>query len=216
MIRYLLFDLDDTLYPRRAGVMEEIRRLMIRFLCNRLGLSPEEADELRRHYFQTYGTTMRGLLINYHIDPEEYMHQVHDVRLGEFLQANTRLDEVLASLPQTKVVFTSSSRQHAEAVLEILGIRRHFDRIVDVRDVSYVSKPHPAAYQRICDMLGARPEECLLVEDNVRNLRPAKALGMTTVLVLDSEEPPISENGVDHTIYHIEDIGEVVAGLAIG
>jgi putative hydrolase of the HAD superfamily len=206
MIRTILFDLDETLYPRRAGVMEQIRALMLRYLCERLHLSPQEADALRRRYFQEYGTTMRGLQINHQIDADEFLHYVHNISLHEHLGPNPDLDAVLAALPQQKVIFTNSSREHAESVLDLLGIRHHIDRIVDVRDMDYESKPQPDAYRRICELLGVRPEECMLVEDNARNLRPAKALGMVTVLV-DGDG---SDSSADYAIHCIEEIGQVL------
>jgi len=212
MIRYILFDLDDTLYPRHSGVMDQIRDRMLYYLRSRLNLSPDEADALRRHYFQTYGTTMRGLQINYQIDTEEYLDHVHSIPLDEYLTENARLDAVLASIPETKVVFTNSSREHATRVLDRLGITRHFDRIIDVRDVNYESKPQPAAYQLACDLLGVLPEECVMVDDNNRNLQPAKALGMTTVLVLDGSHPysESADGSADHIISCIEEIGNVM------
>ncbi len=212
MISHILFDLDDTLYPRHAGVMDQIRDRMLVYLRSRLNLSPDEADALRRHYFQTYGTTMRGLQINYQIDTEEYLDYVHDIPLHNYLTVNTRLDAVLASIPLIKVVFTNSSREHATRVIDLLGIRHHFDRIIDVRDVGYESKPQPSAYQRACDLLGALPEECVMVDDNTRNLRPAKALGMTTVLVLDgtAPSPEGADKSADHIISCVEEIGKVM------
>jgi putative hydrolase of the HAD superfamily len=212
MIRTILFDLDETLYPPRAGIMGQIRDQILEYICTRLRLPAEEADALRRDYLHTYGTTMRGLQINHQIDPDEYLRYVHDIALQEYLQANRELDAVLAALPQQKVVFTNASREHAERVLGLLGVRRHFARIVDVRDMEYESKPQPAAYQRICDLLGVRPEECLIVEDNVRNLQPAKALGMTTVLVRDGHLGP--GDGVDYAINRIEEIGSVLEQIA--
>jgi putative hydrolase of the HAD superfamily len=212
MIRTILFDLDETLYPPRAGIMGQIRDQILEYICTRLRLPAEEADVLRRDYLHTYGTTMRGLQINHQIDPDEYLRYVHDIALQEYLQANRELDAVLAALPQQKVVFTNASREHAERVLGLLGVRRHFARIVDVRDMEYESKPQPAAYQRICDLLGVRPEECLIVEDNVRNLQPAKALGMTTVLVRDGHLGP--GDGVDFAINRIEEIGSVLEQIA--
>lgn len=214
MIHYLLFDLDETLYPRSSGVMDEIRRRMIRYLSERLRISEDEANDLRRHYFTTYGTTMRGLQVNYDIDPDEYLAYVHDIPLEQLLRANARLDQVLASLPQTKVIFTNASRQHAGRVLDLLGISRHFQRIVDVRDLDYQCKPEPSAYRAICELIGANPQECLLVEDNARNLEPAKALGMVTVLLPENGAAPAGSDGVvDYVIEAIEEIGEVVAGL---
>jgi putative hydrolase of the HAD superfamily len=208
MIRAILFDLDETLYPRGSGVMEQIRSLMLRYLEERLDLTPEAADALRRRYFQEYGTTMRGLQVNYGIDADEFLRYVHDIPLQDYIRANPELDATLASLEQEKVVFTNASREHAERVLALLGIRRHIDRIVDVRDMDYESKPQPAAYRRICDMLGVAPEECLLVEDNVRNVRPAKALGMTTVLIQDGSDGPTDD--ADYVIPHVEEIRSVL------
>jgi putative hydrolase of the HAD superfamily len=206
MIRIILFDLDDTLYPRQAGIMDQIRLLMLRYLRTHFGLSPPEADELRRQYFQTYGTTMRGLQANHQIDADEFLRYVHDIPLHNYLQPNPCLDAVLSSIPQEKVVFTNASREHAEKVLDVLGIRHHFVHIVDVRDLGYDSKPQPVAYRRVCKLLRARPEECLLVEDNLRNLRPAKDLGMTTVLVGSDG----ADDSVDYAIHRIEEIGDVL------
>ncbi|MGD2206828.1 MAG: pyrimidine 5'-nucleotidase [Anaerolineae bacterium] len=208
MIRMILFDLDETLYPRDVGILEQIRHLIVRYIRERFDLSAEEADALRRHYFHTYGTTMRGLQVNHQIDPDEFLHYVHNIPLHQYLQSNPGLDGVLMSIPHEKVIFTNASREHAERVLDLLGIRHHFTRIVDVRDVGYESKPQPAAYRRICQQLDIRPEECLLVEDNARNLHPAKALGMTTVLVRDGCHH--SDDSVDYVIHRIEDIGNVL------
>jgi putative hydrolase of the HAD superfamily len=83
-----------------------------------------------------------------------------------------------------------------------------------VRDMGYESKPDTSAYRRICELLGVRPEECLLVEDNVRNLRPAKALGMTTVLV-NSRSNSVDDS-VDYSIPCVEEVEKVLTNLATG
>lgn len=207
-IRAILFDLDDTLYPRSAGVMGQIREQILRYMRTRLGLAPAAAEALRRQYLKTYGTTMRGLQIHHQIEPDEYLDFVHDIPLHDYIRPNPDLDRALASLTQQKVVFTNASREHAERVLDVLGVRYHFDRIVDVRDVNFESKPRMAAYHRICELLNLRPEECLLVEDNVRNLRPAKALGMATVLVDEQDEA--ASDAVDYTISRVEEIASVL------
>jgi putative hydrolase of the HAD superfamily len=211
MIRTILFDLDDTLYPRHSGIMDYLRDLIMSYMQEQLKLSTAEADALRQHYFQVYGTTMRGLQVNHHIDPDEYLHYVHDIPLDQFLAPNPTLDSVLAGLPQRKIIFTNASREHAERVLETLGVRHHFVQIVDVRDMDYKSKPHAIAYRRICELLDVEPQECLLVEDNVRNLQPAKALGMTTVLVGDGNQA--GDESVDFAICCVENIAQVLIRL---
>jgi putative hydrolase of the HAD superfamily len=209
MIRAILFDLDETLYPKDTGIMDQIRLLILDYIRTRLNLTTEEADALRRRYFAAYGTTMRGLQINDHIDPDDYLRYVHNIPLERYLKPNRDLDAVLASLSQQKVVFTNASREHAENVCTVLGIRSHIDRIVDVRDMDYESKPQPGAYHRICDLLGVRAEECLLVEDNVRNLCPGKELGMVTVLVDSSQ----AHACVDFAVPRVEEIGQIVQEL---
>ena len=211
MIKTILFDLDDTLYPAQVGIMNEIRVLILRYIETRLKLSPAEADALRHRYLQAYGTTMRGLQLNHQIDPNDYLEFVHDIPLHKYLKPNPRLDSVLASIPQGKVIFTNASREHAENVLALLDIRRHFVRIVDIRDMNFESKPQPTAYQRVCQMLDALPEECVLVEDNARNLPPAQALGMTTVLVQDGTAD--ARDQADYVISRVEEIGKVLALL---
>ncbi|HSR33316.1 MAG TPA: HAD-IA family hydrolase, partial [Anaerolineae bacterium] len=129
----------------------------------------------------------------------------------EYLQSNPELSAVLAAIPQEKVVFTNASREHAEGVLAALGIAQHFSRIIDVRDMDYESKPQPDAYHRICKLLGVEPTECLLVEDNVRNLQPAKALGMRTILVGDGNTD--KDDSVDYAVHRIEEVGQALARL---
>jgi putative hydrolase of the HAD superfamily len=90
---------------------------------------------------------------------------------------------MLHSIPLTKVIFTNATVEHAQNVLNILGIADQFADIIDVRRVEYVSKPNAAAYQRLLDILQARGDECILIEDATRNLLPGKVLGMTTILV---------------------------------
>jgi putative hydrolase of the HAD superfamily len=43
-------------------------------------------------------------------------------------------------------------------------------------------KPDPAIYQLVSERLGVPPEACVFVDDLAGNLKPARALGMATVL----------------------------------
>ena len=203
-IRFLLFDLDETLYPRNAGVMQEIGRLIRRYIVQEYGATPEEADALARRYHQEYGTSMRGLLLNNNLDVDRFLAYVHDFPL-DLLQPNGALDALLARLPGEKVVFTNADRPHAERVLERLDIRRHFNRIVDVVANGYIPKPHLSAYTNCLRLLDAQPAECVLIEDTGRNLAPAKQLGMTTVLVDGDPNDP-----ADYKIPTSLELGPVV------
>ncbi|MCC7353538.1 MAG: pyrimidine 5'-nucleotidase [Anaerolineae bacterium] len=207
-MRYVLFDLDETLYPRHAGVMQQISVLMTRYIVERLGLTEERAHALRRRYWEQYGTTLAGLRANYHIDPQEFLAYVHNLPVEKYLIPNGELDAALGRISLTKVVFTNASREHAQRVLDVLGIAPRFSRIFDIADTDYVCKPNLQAYHRLLELLGARAEECVLVEDNTRNLAPAKALGMVTILV-DGEK----DANADFVIGNIVQIGGLVERL---
>ncbi|MFQ5814775.1 MAG: pyrimidine 5'-nucleotidase [Anaerolineae bacterium] len=214
-LKYILFDLDETLYPSRSGLMAEIGKLMGRYMEERLGMSPAEVPTLREHYYHVYGTTMRGLQIHHGIDPKDYLAYVHDLPLEDYIGPNDELDRVLAEIETEKVIFTNASAEHARRVLAILGIERHFSHVIDVRALGYTAKPDPEAYRRALEILGADGHECLLVDDRARNLVPAKELGMITILVSNEEAAPRQNpfQDADFVIGEVAEIGEVVRRL---
>jgi putative hydrolase of the HAD superfamily len=184
MFRFLIFDLDETLYPRQAGLMQEIGVRINRYLIENLHLPPEQANELRKRYYNQHGTALRGLVVERpDVNPEDYLHFVHDIPLTDYIEPDPALAEMLRAIPLTKVIFTNATVEHAQNVLNVLGIADQFADIIDVRRVEYVSKPNVEAYERLLKILQARGDECILVEDAARNLLPGKGLGMTTILV---------------------------------
>ena len=214
-LKYLLFDLDETLYPSRSGLMAGMGKLMSRYMEERLGMSPTKVLTLRKHYYHTYGATMRGLQLHHGTDPEDYLAYVHDLPLEDYIGPNDKLDKVLAEIETEKAIFTNATEDHAHRVLAILGIERHFSRIIDVRATGYIAKPDPVAYQRALAISGAEGSECLLVDDRVPNLAPAKELGMITVLVSEDETEPRQNPSpnADFIIGEAAEIGEVMRRL---
>lgn len=183
-LQTLFFDLDDTLYDSSCGLWEAIRERMGRYMLERLRLPASEIPRLRHHYFTTYGTTLRGLQIHHQVDPREYLAYVHDLPVRDFLQPDPGLRSLLERLPQHKLIFTNADAAHAEHVLQVLGVRACFEKIVDVTALDYACKPEPRAYRSAMQIAGENDAiNCLLVDDSARNLAPARALGFTTVLV---------------------------------
>jgi len=214
-LKYLFFDLDETLYPSRSGLMAGMGKLMSRYMEERLGMPPTEVLTLRKDYYLTYGTTMRGLQLHHGIDPEDYLAYVHDIPLENYIGPNDKLDKVLAEIETEKAIFTNASAEHACRVLAILGIERHFSHIIDVRATGYIAKPDPEAYHRALAISGATGDECLLVDDRVPNLAPAKELGMITVLVTNEKAATRQEpsQDADFVIGEAAEIGEVMQSL---
>lgn len=210
MIRYALFDLDETLYPREAGVLQAVGQRIEQYLIVRLGMEPEQARRLRAEYRSRYGTTLAGLLAHGSVDAEDYLAYVHDVPVESLLRPCSELDQVLRSLPWEPVIFTNADRRHAERVLDALGLRGCFARIFDIAGMGYRQKPDPAAYERVLAALGAPGSACLMVDDSLVNLQAGKAWQMTTVWVGQGTAPA---DGVDYCIARAIDIAGVATSI---
>jgi putative hydrolase of the HAD superfamily len=201
-IRYALFDLDNTLYPASSGLMQAIGHRMNRFMIERLGIKPEEVNKQRDDFFRIFGTTLNALRRYYSVDPDEFLDFVHDIPVDQHLQYEPELDRMLGSLPFKKVIFTNADAKHARRVLSRLGILRHFESIVDIHLLEFINKPDPRAYHKVLSFTSTQPEECILIEDTMVNIAPARKLGMTTVIVRKGPH-----NGEAH--YHIERIADL-------
>ena len=79
-----LLDFDDTLFASSAGLLHEVHLRMNAFMTERMGMSEEEANRLRSHYWQTYGSTFIGLWRRHGVDPKEFLPAVHDFDYAPF------------------------------------------------------------------------------------------------------------------------------------
>jgi len=177
-----VFDLDNTLYCATTNLFAQVGKRIESFVANYLNLPPEEASKVQKQYFRDYGTTLRGLMDRHDIDPTAYLDHVHDIDLS-VIAPDVALNEALDSLPGRKIIFTNADLKHAERILERLGISRHFEAIFDIVDCDYVPKPDPAVYQALTARFDLEPTRTVMVEDMACNLKPAAAMGMTTLWV---------------------------------
>ncbi len=206
----ILFDLDETLYPRSAAIMAQVSERINRYMVERLGIPPERATALRRHFRQTYGAALRGLMEEgYPVDVEDYFEYVHDVELSGRIDPDPELRAMLLSIPLRRAVLTNSNLEHAERVLQHMQIRDCFERIIDIRALEFKNKPAPEAYQRALALLGVPPQAVIFVEDTPANTIPARALGMTTILV----DCPSNDDAADYYVASIMDVGPLVHRL---
>ena len=67
------------------------------------------------------------------------------------------------------------------------GVMALFDLIVE-SSVEGVRKPEPQIYQIACNRLGVNPSQCVFLDDLGINLKPARAMGMKTIKVVDPDE----------------------------
>jgi putative hydrolase of the HAD superfamily len=193
-----VFDLDNTLYPPAIRLFDQIEQRMTAFVMEALRIEAAEADALRRHYWQTYGTTLAGLMSEHALAPEAYLEHVHDIDLSGVAHAPD-LVTAIGRLPGRKIVYTNGSREHARRVTRSLGLDGAFDALYGFEDAAYVPKPKEAAFATVFARDGLAPARAAMFEDDQRNLEVPHRLGMRTVLVGPLETHP-------HVLHHTDDL----------
>lgn len=191
-----VFDMDDTLYPREQGLMRLVQARINAYVVEAVGLNPEEARVLQRQFLDEHGTTLAGLMANYTIDAPHFLHDVHDVPMDS-LEPNPALADQLRRLPGRKIVFTNGAREYAGRVLDRLGVTDCFDGVFAIEDADLTPKPAPSTFRKVIERFGFEPRLAAFFEDTPKNLEPAKALGMTTVLIGDGHGKPVGDH-IDH------------------
>ena len=201
-----IFDLDNCLYPPSSDLFGLIDQRMGEYIQRLLGVDPVEARRIQKQHFHEHGTTLAGLMRTHGVDPHEFLEYVHDIDLAR-IAADPALVAAIERLPGRKFVFTNGDEAYASRVLQRLGLANLFDGMHDIHAMDYLPKPNPEAYAALCSSHAIAPERALFVEDMARNLKPAKAIGMTTVWIDNGSERGSHEADDSYIDYRIDDVG---------
>jgi putative hydrolase of the HAD superfamily len=213
-VKALLLDLDETLYPSGNGVLHRVDRRINSFMTERLGIAEAEVDAMRVRLRDRFGTTMRGLMETYEIDPDEYLGHCHGVDLSDLLAPDQTLRELLLSLPQRKVVFTNAPRAHARQVLDLLGLAGVFESVLALEDLRYSPKPADAAYAAALAHVGVPAPRCMVVDDTRANAAAAARHGMRAVWLAHRDDA--GTHGARDVHHVIASLHELAALLGDG
>jgi putative hydrolase of the HAD superfamily len=191
MIKYLLFDLDNTLYSIRYGLEENVALRMRKFLASWLGMGEEEAVAERRKGIAQYGTTLEWLMGEKNFTAvEEFYSFVHPEGEADSLRPDPELKEFLSGLPYPKAILTNSNREHVDRVLAKLELGDIFTHIFDMRWNNLQGKPRPDVFRRVLAVLGKSPEEVLFIDDYPGYVAGFNALGGAGVLIDELDSYP--------------------------
>jgi putative hydrolase of the HAD superfamily len=186
-VAFWVFDLDNTLYPPEARLFDQIEVRMTDWVMEALKVDRAEADRLRRHYWQSYGTTLAGLIAEHGVDPGPYLTHVHEIDLGR-LEPDVTLARRIRRLPGRKVVYTNGSAPYAQRVLAARGLDGLFDAVYGVEHAGFRPKPERAAFETVFAADGLDAARAAMFEDDARNLAAPHAMGMRTVHVAPERE----------------------------
>jgi putative hydrolase of the HAD superfamily len=200
VLRHLLVDLDDTLYPASSGLREEIVRRMNEFVARFLETDAENAAKIRHDLSRRYGTTLSGLIQQFrYTHAEEYLAYTHPVEVEQFLHRDPELRPALERVRLPMSILTNSPMEHAERILRFLGILDLFGRIYDIRFNDLQGKPHTSVYTRVLHDLDLEAPEVLFIDNRVDYLLGFAKIGGEVLLVEEGqcEAQPFQQEGED-------------------
>lgn len=204
MLRALIFDLDNTLYPASAAMEEHTIARMNEYTARLLGMGVEESKVFRREHMPRYGTTLEWLMAEHGFaDPEDYFTYVHPAGEEDLVEFDPGLGPFLDSLKLPKFVFTNAPMEHADRVLQKLGIADKFQRVFDVRFCNLRGKPSAAAVDGVLAAIGLPAEDTLFMDDIPRYVQGFIDRGGRGVLVDHFGKHPGSGLPTIKTIYEL-------------
>ena len=112
-----MFDLDNTLYPHHLNLWQQVDERIRSYVAEFLKVSKDEAFRVQKDYYKRYGTTMRGLMTEHGMKPDDYPRIRAPDRPLAARRPIRRSATRSKSCPGRKLILTNGTRKHAEAVM---------------------------------------------------------------------------------------------------
>jgi sugar-phosphatase len=141
-----------------------------------------------------------------HLDAEEEVRKLENREADDHdgVAVMPGAAELVHVIPADRwCVVTSGTRLLASERLRFFGIPAP-KVMITADDVAY-GKPHPAPYLKGAEMLGAKPAECLVIEDAPAGIQSARSAGMK-VIALASSYPASALSEADVVVQRLERI----------
>ena len=203
--REWIFDLDNTLYPRTSDLFAQIDWKMTDYVAALLETDKETARLEQKALYREHGTTLRGLMTKYGIDPHDFLDKVHDIDYSP-VAPNAALGELIAALPGRAHIFTNGDVPHARRTTDRLGITDRFETVFDIVAADLEPKPARTPYEKFLTTSRIDPAKAVMFEDMPRNLSVPHAMGMGTVLVLPTGFEGTDAQRWEHEVERAEEI----------
>ncbi len=144
-------------------------------------ISIEKFDKLFEEESRAAGHAIEGhkvlLLLAGDVRPEM-------VNALEICKANFKIGCITNNVKSDKGTAMPQTTEKQTQMLEILSL---FDEVVE-SSVEGIRKPNPEIYKIALERMDVKAEECVFLDDLGINLKPARALGMKTIKVLNAQQ----------------------------
>lgn len=193
MIKGIVFDLDDTLYPSQE-YLESGFRAVARYAGEKYGIDPEESYAYMRILYSRYGEreVLGRTVCYFSLEPNaiiEFVSAFRDHTPSLALFPGYR--KFLQNLGDffTLGLLADGDPEVQARKIKVLRIQRQFKNVIYVGKYNETKwKPNPFCFTLMARVLGHHPRELVYVGDNpLTDFLGAKKAGYYTLRVLTGE-----------------------------
>ncbi|KAJ2439131.1 suppressor of deletion of TFIIS [Coemansia sp. RSA 2424] len=205
--RIFYFDIDNCLYSPELGI-DLLMKDRIYAFGKDIGLDSASVVDTCSTYYKDYGLTVRGLINHHGIDVAAFNEKVDgSLPLESVIKPDPALRLMIQSIKTRRWAFTNAGIVHARRVLKCLQVEDLFEGVTfcDYAAPDFPCKPERRAYEKAMAESGVVDVRmCYFADDSISNVKTARELGWTAVLV--SKQPPSAS---ELTGLHIKTIHEL-------
>ena len=178
-----VFDNDGTLYNNPADLEVAVVALMEQYISVYYGIDIKDAGEKRKQLLQKHNTkyTLIALIRDGVLEDDFIQRTYLSINPSDFgVVKSPELERLIGSLEGEKIVLTNNPSEFAELILNSLGTRHLFSKIIGMREMNYIQKPDIRAFELLKPWLEQK-KNVVVVDDCLRNIQVAMSMGCITV-----------------------------------
>lgn len=162
-------DRDDVLERKRSA--DDPYREYCAYLNEHYVFCEKDAENIKRKRYQI---------------AQKYLENKMDYRPGAdvFIRKLREFGKRLIIASTTRKINMDVYRRLNNNIRSKADIDEFFDMVYTREDVDAI-KPDPEVYEKVLAEIGAKPSECVVIEDSLVGVEAAKAAGLFTVAVYD-------------------------------
>ena len=197
-----ILDLDNTLHNTSKELFPIINRKMNTYIQNLLAIDELKANAIRLNYWIKYGSTLKGLIKNYKVNPNDFLEKTHAIEsFKELVFPAKNITRILATLPGEKILYTNAPKNYALAIIKHCNIENYFSHLHFIESSRFNGKPSEESMKSF--LAKYRVKKASFVDDEKANLKTAKKFGIRTIWISKSQKKPLY---VDRKIINLQEI----------
>lgn len=190
----VIFDMDGVIFDSERAYVDAYKKLAEKYglgnveqaCIDSIGVTRELTKKI---FFEHVG---------YEFDYDKYREEVQQELNRTSFALKPGVYEIFGWLSEigARVALASSTRrEHVYPMLDGADLTKYFQAIV-CGDMVGHSKPNPEIFLTAADKLGAKPEDCYIIEDSYNGIRAAHAAAAHPIMVPDIVQPDDEINGL--------------------